>query len=348
MSGAARVFFDPVVRDHDPGRGHPESPARADAIAAMLGARGATVESAPPIDEMALGQTHAPAHVARVLGAAGRPHSFDPDTHAAPPSVGVALRAAGMTCAAVDAALAAPGTAAFALVRPPGHHATPDQPMGFCFFNNIALAAERALATDGVDRVLIVDWDVHHGNGTEACFWARDDVLVFNTHQFPFYPGTGAAHDVGAGPGRGYTVNLPLGPGADDATLGTLYQEILRPLAAAYRPDLVLVSAGFDGHRRDPLGGFDLSTEGFAALCGVAHEIARDHAAGRLALALEGGYDTEALAESVSAVLDVLDGRAPPPVRTGSRHADAAIAAFDDAHRGVGPLAAPVSLPRGG
>ena len=163
--------------------------------------------------------------------------------------------------------------------------------------------------------MLILDWDVHHGNGSQRSFYSRDDVLVFNTHQFPFYPGTGAAEESGSGPGEGFTVNVPLGPGRGDAELAKIYRELLVPVVDDFKPELILVSAGFDAHRDDPLGGENLTEEGFAELCGIARELAARHCEGKMVLFLEGGYNLEALEASVRACLDVMTGATPPDTR---------------------------------
>ncbi len=197
---------------------------------------------------------------------------------------------------------------AFALVRPPGHHAEPDHAMGFCLLNNAAIAAEAARRA-GAARVLIVDWDVHHGNGTQDIFAARDDVLYMSVHQFPFYPGTGAAHEVGAGAGRGATVNCPLPGGQGDADYGAVFHDLFLPAARAFRPELVIVSAGFDAHARDPLADMRVSERGFAAMASLLAQLADETCGGRLALMLEGGYDLAALAASVRATLEVMTGR---------------------------------------
>jgi acetoin utilization deacetylase AcuC-like enzyme len=182
--------------------------------------------------------------------------------------------------------------------------------MGFCLFNNVAVAAAHARAQLGCSRVLIVDWDVHHGNGTQQIFYERDDVLFFSSHRFPFYPGTGAAREIGRGKGEGYTVNLPLPPQLGDGDYIALFRDLLVPIADRFAPEFVLVSAGFDAHRADPLGGMSLTENGYAALCTLVRDIADRHAAGRLVLVLEGGYNLHALAGSVRSCVEVLAGTA--------------------------------------
>ena len=217
---------------------------------------------------------------------------------------------------------------AFCLVRPPGHHAEADRAMGFCLFNNVAIAAQHARKSFGVHRVLIIDWDVHHGNGTQHSFYDDDGVLFFSTHQFPFYPGTGSLRESGRGAGKGYTVNVPLQPGATDGDYARIFADLLEPIADQYQPELVLVSAGFDAHAADPLGGMELSADGFALLCDSVKSIADAQCPGKLVLLLEGGYDLEALAQSVHACTHILAGvTAPEPAMTTSAAGEAALRA---------------------
>ena len=243
----------------------------------------------------------------------GRTGQLDPDTYTSPRSLEVARLAAGSL---VDAALrVAAGEArrAFAALRPPGHHAERLAPMGFCVFNNVAVAAQALRARAGVERIAIVDWDVHHGNGTQHLFEGERDVLFASLHQFPFYPGTGALDEQGSARGAGATVNFPLPAGCGDAEYGQLFDQILVPMLLAWRPEILLVSAGFDAHARDPLGGMNVSTEGFGAFASRLCAVADDVCDGRIVLALEGGYDLDALAESVAEVVRVLGERELPP-----------------------------------
>lgn len=196
----------------------------------------------------------------------------------------------------------------FALVRPPGHHAEANQAMGFCLFNNIALAAAWALKRKGLSRVMVVDWDLHHGNGTQHSFRSDARVLYFSTHQYPFYPGSGALDEVGDGEGRGFTVNVPLNPGHGDEEYVAIFQNLVQPLARAYKPELILVSAGFDIYRQDPLGGMTVTTDGFAALARLLKEAAEEVCGGRLVITLEGGYDVEGQARGVGKIIDMLLG----------------------------------------
>src|SRR5262249_8522735 len=197
---------------------------------------------------------------------------------------------------------------AFALVRPPGHHAEADRAMGFCLLNNAAIAAEAARRL-GAARVLVLDWDVHHGNGTQHIFEARDDVMYMSSHQWPYYPGTGASREVGTGAGRGFTVNCPLPAGQGDADYGVAFHDLFLPAARACAPDVVLVSAGFDPHERDPLADMRVTERGFAAMATAMAELAQEACGGKLVLLLEGGYDLAALAHSTRACLEVLGGR---------------------------------------
>jgi acetoin utilization deacetylase AcuC-like enzyme len=224
--------------------------------------------------------------------------------------------AAGAAVSAVDAVVrgeASGGTRrAFALVRPPGHHAEMTRPMGFCIINNIAVATRHAQHELGIKRVLIVDWDVHHGNGTQHSFLHRADVLFVSLHQFPFYPGTGALQETGSGDGDGYTVNVPFPGGCHDGDYRAAFRDIIVPVANAFEPDLVMVSAGFDAHRLDPLAGMEATEEGYADMAATVASIADEHADGRLVLTLEGGYDLGALGRSVRACVDVLTGTSAP------------------------------------
>jgi len=214
---------------------------------------------------------------------------------------------AGAALTAVEEVLGGRADNAFALVRPPGHHAEPDRAMGFCLFNNAALAAEHARAK-GAGRILVHDWDVHHGNGTQAVFFARRDVLYQSVHQFPFYPGTGAAGEIGQGEGAGFTVNCPLPAGQGDADYGAAYHELFLKTAEEFHPDLVIVSAGFDPHEDDPLADMRVTERGFAAMCSAMKSVAESSCGGRILLLLEGGYSLRGLPRSVHACAEVLAG----------------------------------------
>jgi len=306
------VLTDPGFEGHDTGP-HPEQPARMAAIRAELTRR--DLLSGRP--EIAFGPADRDlverVHDARYLGfldevAAAGGAWLDPDTMCAPDSVDVAYLAAGATVRGVEAVLAGDCPRAFALVRPPGHHATADRAMGFCLINSIAVAAQAAL-DQGLERVAIVDWDVHHGNGTEAIFEARNDVLFCSVHQFGhgFFPGTGDEFDAGVGAGAGYTVNAPLRPGADNRTYDAVFREQFGPKIEAYEPELIIISAGFDAHAADPLGSMMVTEEGFAEMTRRVLDWADRFAGGRVVAVLEGGYDKPALGRSVAAVLETFD-----------------------------------------
>ncbi len=311
------LLRSPRFRGHDT-RAHPENPSRLVAVDAELERAGLVAGRADvpfgPADPAAIERVHDPRYVAALHDLATRGGGWvDADTMVAPDSVDVALLAAGAAVAAVDATLDGVAARAFALVRPPGHHATPARGMGFCLFNSVAVAAAHAVAR-GLERVLIVDWDVHHGNGTQDAFYATDRVLFCSVHQSPFYPGTGAADERGRGAGEGFTINVPLRAGKGDDDYRRVFDEAFLPAARRYRPELVLVSAGFDAHRADPLGGMRLTEEGFADLARRVIDLAEASAGGRLVAVLEGGYDPPALGRSVATVLRVLDDAPIAPV----------------------------------
>jgi acetoin utilization deacetylase AcuC-like enzyme len=306
------VISSPRFAAHVTPPGHPERLERAevmDAVAIAWRERGgATAEPRPATREELL-RVHDAAYVDAIEATRGRAVRLDPDTYTSPESYDTALLAAGAAVEAARHALDGGGAAA-ALVRPPGHHAERDRAMGFCLFNNVAVASADALAR-GAAKVAVVDIDVHHGNGTQWMFYADPRVLYVSTHQFPFYPGTGAAGEVGQGRGAGFTVNVPLEAGAGDADYWLVYDDYVGPLVEAFAPDLVLVSAGYDAHERDPLAGMRVTTAGYAAIVARLKTAADRASGGRIALVTEGGYDLEALAACLQASLDVLDGRAP-------------------------------------
>jgi acetoin utilization deacetylase AcuC-like enzyme len=326
------LVVDRRYEAHDPGPGHPESPQRIRAITDALAnyRRDGLVELPPrpaTADEIAL--NHGADHIERVGATAGRPHfAFDADTPTSARSYETACLAAGGFLALLDAIMAGDAENGFALVRPPGHHAEANRAMGFCLFNNVAIGARHLRARHGVGRILIVDWDVHHGNGTQRSFYDDPDVLYASTHQYPFYPGTGAATEIGAGAAQGRTVNVPFPAGCGDDEFVAAFTDLIVPIAVQFRPEFVLISAGFDAHRRDPLAGMQMTEAGYRALTRMLMQVARDHAGGRVAAILEGGYDLRALGGSVTAVLDELEGRTlDEPIATPHPHAGVLAAA---------------------
>jgi len=308
------LVLDSRYTAHDTGPGHPECPERVQVILEALRAyRREDVVRIDPrpatLEEIAL--NHDATHIAHVAATARRAfYAFDADTPTCARSFATAVLAAGGYLALLDAIMEAEVDNGFAFVRPPGHHAEPDRAMGFCLFNNVAIGAHYLRRRHGLGRLLVVDWDVHHGNGTQDSFYAEPEVLYVSTHQYPFYPGTGAATEIGAGPALGRTLNVPLPAGCGDDEYVAAFENLIAPIAEQFRPEFVLVSAGFDAHRRDPLAGMSVTEEGFRAMTRVLLRIARAHAGGRLAAILEGGYDMQALGRSVPAVLDELGGAA--------------------------------------
>ncbi|WP_235937473.1 histone deacetylase family protein [Marinobacter caseinilyticus] len=321
---------------------YPEHPGRLTAIKALLDEQpvpGLQFETGRAATEEELQRVHTATFIEGIYELRGQNAWLDVDTTAVSPgSIEAAEVAAGSAIKAVEAVVSGRTESAFALVRPPGHHAEPVRARGFCLFNNVAVAAAHAQAVLGCERVLIVDWDAHHGNGTQDIFWADPDVMFFDIHRgAPFYPGSGGLEDVGAGLGEGTTVNVPMPAGAGDTAYIKALNDILVPAAEWFKPDLILVSAGFDPHWYDLA--LNVSYEGFGAMTGILQSLARKHCNGRLAFVLEGGYNLESLAHGVRAVLDVLAGGEPPePGVCGVReveiatefHRDAFIRAAED------------------
>jgi len=335
MAAETLVISDEFMLRHDGGPGHPERPERLAVLLEMLEGRGIAKPQAAT--RAHIERVHDPRYVARIEALRRRSAQLDPDTAISRDSVQAAYLAAGAAVNMVDALMGGAAKRCFALVRPPGHHAERDRAMGFCLFNNIAIAAAHAIEHHGLERVLIVDWDVHHGNGTQHTFEARRDVLVFNVHQDRLFPDTGDLDEVGMGEGVGFTVNAPLPPGVDDAGYVELFRRVLVPIADAYEPQLVLVSAGFDAHRDDPLGEMMVTEQGFAAMTAIVREIADRHANGRLGLTLEGGYHLGALSNSVAACLRIVDGGLAPPVKAAESQILGVIDQIALAHRHFWP-----------
>jgi len=304
----------PASLEHDTGA-HPERAARIVAIERELARHdwlGMERLEAPRVARETLTAVHPERYVRGIeelcLGGGG---AIDADTFVVEASYEAALRAAGGAVRLVDLLLSGEAPSGFSALRPPGHHAEPARAMGFCLFDNIAVAARHALDAHGLERVLVLDWDVHHGNGTNAAFHASPNVLFVSLHEWPLYPGTGPASDVGSGAGTGYTVNLPLPAGTGDAIYASLLEHVVAPLARAYQPQLLLISAGFDAHRDDPLAGIELTEDGFALLAGTLRRLAAELEV-PVGAVLEGGYDLSALAASTAATLRVLTAPEPP------------------------------------
>lgn len=307
MPTEVAIFADPACLEHDTGPGHPERADRLRAVEAALSAPAFAAcarRAAPPALRAWIERVHPPRAVDGVLAAIPeRGYArIDADTVVSPGSREAALRAVGAVCAAVEAVFDGAARRAFCAVRPPGHHAEPGRAMGFCLFNNIAIGAMHALAARGAERVAIVDFDVHHGNGTQAAFESEPRVLFASSHQSPLYPGTGAASETGVG----NIVNMPLAPGAGGAEFRAVWERAFFDRLAAFHPALILVSAGFDAHRRDPLAALELVEDDYAWITRRLCAIADDSCDGRIVSALEGGYDLEALAASAAAHVSAL------------------------------------------
>ncbi len=312
------ILSSPRFAEHVTPPGHPERPARAEAfeaIAARWQAWGGARLEPRPARREELARVHAEHYIDGVAQLAGRTVELDPDTYTCPATADVARLAAGGVCVAVEHAVAARAPV-LALVRPPGHHAEKDKAMGFCLFNNVAVGAALGRVL-GMTRVAVVDFDVHHGNGTQWMFYADATVLYVSTHQFPYYPGTGAHNEIGKGEGAGFTVNLPIEAGATDADYDLVFREAVIPILEQFSPDLLLVSAGFDAHHRDPLAMMRVSTEGFASMIGHLHAFAARRCEGRLVVCSEGGYDLQALSDGLETTVELLERPAtvPAPMR---------------------------------
>ncbi len=313
MSSKTGIVCHDLYKQHLAGFPHVESPERLQVIYDMLEAEDMagrfTTVSPRRATHDELAWIHSPSHIQRVAATDGKPHaSLDPDTQTTSLSYQAASLAVGGLFSLVDRILDGTVTNGFALVRPPGHHAEKDRAMGFCLFNNVALGARYAIKIHGLKKILIVDWDLHHGNATQNSFYDDPDVLYFSTHQYPHYPGTGSLTEVGRGEGMGFTVNVPLSPGYGDTDFFKIFEQILCPIGRAFKPELIFVSAGFDTYVADPLGGMQVTPKGYAAMTRSIMGLARECASERLAFTLEGGYHLTGLRESVKGVLKELIG----------------------------------------
>ena len=306
------LLLDPIYKLHDTGPGHPEAPARYAAVTKALTESGLVGKTIPihkrdaTPDEIALCHTRKYIEIAKDDVESGRSDLSTGDTSICPRSWEVAIAAAGGVLNAVDAVISGKVSSAFCAVRPPGHHARPAQGMGFCLFNNIAIGARHAQSKHGLDRVLIVDWDVHHGNGTQDIFYEDGSVFFFSTHQSPWYPFTGQTDETGSGQGAGTTMNCPFPAGSGMKEIGGAFRDKLLPALEKFRPDLIMISAGFDSRIGDPLGKFTLTDENFVELTALIKQAAADHCQGQLVSVLEGGYNLTGLASAVTAHVEAL------------------------------------------
>lgn len=324
------IVYDPIYLKHDTGQ-HPENYSRLQAIMAHLEKTGLLKELTPikarPATTEELAMVHEKQLINRVQEMALRGGGWlDADTVMSADSYEAALYAAGGMLNATEAVLKGEVNSAFALVRPPGHHATPSRAMGFCLFNNIAVAARMALSKYKLERIAIIDFDVHHGNGTQDTFYNSRKVLYISTHEYPFYPGSGSEEETGNGEGKGFTINIPLPAYSGDDTYLPAFKEIIVPAVKRYRPQLILVSAGYDNHWSDPLAMMKVTISGFAEMARIIRELADELCEGRVAITLEGGYNNEALAYSIKATFDVLLGKKniDDPMGSSQAHSDPA------------------------
>jgi acetoin utilization deacetylase AcuC-like enzyme len=325
------IFTSDRFADHLTPPGHPERVERAEVmqvVASEFRKEGGAVAEPRLATEEELARVHDREYLGLIRETAGRATALDPDTFTSPDTYEVARLAAGAVLAGVDHVLSArPGARALAMVRPPGHHAERNRAMGFCLFNNIAIAAAHARAK-GLSKVAIVDYDVHHGNGTQWTFYDDPSVLFISSHQYPFYPGTGAAGDIGRGQGVGFTANFPVAAGATDADFERVYG-VAAGILRKFRPELILLSAGFDAHEDDPLGGMRVTTPQFGRLTAIVAAAADECCEGKLVAVSEGGYDLAALAGSLRAAINALDGSTRladlPPPGGDTRRADATL-----------------------
>jgi acetoin utilization deacetylase AcuC-like enzyme len=309
------LVTDLRFRGHDPGPNHPECPERLEALEGLFALpkfSGLPRVAAREAGEEEIGRVHTAELLHAVAASAGNPRTqFDADTSASAGSFEAACLAAGGAIELADAVQAGDLDAGFAAVRPPGHHAERDRAMGFCFFNNVAIVANHLRARHGLERILIVDWDVHHGNGTQQTFYDDPGVMYASLHQYPFYPGTGSPDEVGGGAGAGYTVNVPMRAGSGNDDYLASFRDIILPAARLFAPEFVLVSAGYDAHRDDPLASISVDEDGYAQMTRALVGLADEQCGGRLVCLLEGGYSLEALVRSVRTTLETLELPAP-------------------------------------
>lgn len=307
------IFKDDLFLEHDPGPGHPECPDRLATIYQQLDKIKIQKNFLFPAFEAASSEVlelnHTAAHIKRAASTAGKVfETLDPDTHTSPRSYEAACLAAGAVVKATEMVVSGEADNAFALVRPPGHHAEADRTSGFCIFNNIAVAAHYGLAKLNLKKILIVDWDLHHGNGTQHSFYDTNQVLYISTHQYPYFPGTGGLSETGTGKGEGFTINIPLQCGQDDRAFAKIFNGLISPIARQYKPELIMVSAGFDTYHGDPLGTMSVTAEGFGYMTKVLQDLATETCDGRLILVLEGGYNLEGLKDGILSCLAELAG----------------------------------------
>jgi acetoin utilization deacetylase AcuC-like enzyme len=344
MAGRTTIYAThPRYTDHD-FPGHPENAERIRAVWRGLDESGLSGRM-QPLDVQAVNTdlvlaVHTPDYLdlLRHVSAMPRTTHLDADTYAGPDALTIALLSAGGAVGAVDAVLRGTADNGLAAVRPPGHHAMPGHGMGFCLLGNVAIAAKYAQAQHGIERVLIVDYDVHHGNGTETMFYGDPSVLYVSTHQHPLYPGTGAATDIGTGRGEGHTINIPLPPGSGDANYATVFEQIVWPAAQRYNPQLIIVSVGFDAYWADPLAAMRLTLNGYSHLASEVMRMAQRFCAGKVVFVLEGGYDLDALRYGVSNIARVLLGDPPndplgPPQARPEPDIAASLAQLHELHR---------------
>jgi len=305
-------LYHPAFLKHQTGWNHPEKRQRLTSLIEYLKHTDLWTEMAHLTPEPAsladVTAVHDPAYVERIRAACEAGRLFEPcaSTVGSPGTYEAALMAAGAVLKAIDAVLTGQVANAFCAVRPPGHHATADQAMGFCFFNNVAIGARYLQRRHGIKKIAIIDWDVHHGNGTQDAFYSDPSVFYFSIHQFPLYPMSGRAHETGTGAGTGTTMNKPVAEGSTDHDYHRVFVEDLKPALARFQPEFILISAGFDGHAQDPLGGVMLTEAGFGELTRIVMDMAREHCEKRLVSVLEGGYDMTALSASIEAHLRAL------------------------------------------